>query len=66
MNGIIYALCMKGEKMYCANYVVVTLYIVAYYTLSRVLYYTEWPKKFIHFLLINIFGINLNEICISG
>ena len=24
------------------------------------------PKKFIHFLLINIFGINLNEISISG
>jgi len=28
--------------------------------------YTEWPKKYIHFLLINIFGINLNEISISG
>ena len=24
------------------------------------------PKKCIHFLLINIFGINLNEISISG
>ena len=24
------------------------------------------PKKFIHSLLINIFGINLNEISISG
>ena len=24
--------------------------------------YTEWPKKCIHSLLINIFGINLNEI----
>ena len=33
------------------------------------LYYTntEWPtKKCIHSLLINIFGINLNEISISG
>ena len=28
--------------------------------------YTEWPKKCIHSLLINIFGINLNEISISG
>jgi len=27
---------------------------------------TEWPKKCIHSLLINIFGINLNEISISG
>jgi hypothetical protein len=29
--------------MYCANYMVVTLYIVAYYTLSRVLYYIHLP-----------------------
>ena len=28
--------------------------------------YTEWPKICIHSLLINIFGINLNEISISG
>ena len=28
--------------------------------------YTEWPKKCIHSLLINIFEINLNEISISG
>ena len=27
---------------------------------------TEWPKKCIHSLLINIFGINLNEISISA
>ena len=27
--------------------------------------YTEWPKKCIHSLLTNIFGINLNEISIS-
>ena len=27
---------------------------------------TEWPKKSIHSLLINIFAINLNEISISG
>ena len=27
---------------------------------------TEWPPKSIHSLLINIFGINLNEISISG
>ena len=31
------------------------------------LMYTEWPpKKCVHSLLINIFGINLNEISISG
>ena len=29
-------------------------------------YIQSGPKKFIHFLLINIFGINLNEISISG
>ena len=28
--------------------------------------HTEWPKKCIHSLLINIFGTNLNEISISG
>ena len=28
--------------------------------------YTEWPKKMYTILLINIFGINLNEISISG
>ena len=28
--------------------------------------YTDWPKKCIHSLLINIFGIKLNEISISG
>ena len=27
---------------------------------------TGWPKKYIHSLLINIFGINLNKISISG
>ena len=27
---------------------------------------TEWPKKCMHSLLINIFGINLIEISISG
>ena len=27
---------------------------------------TEWPKKCVHSLLINIFGINLNDISISG
>jgi len=30
------------------------------------LIHTEWPKKCIHSLLINIFGINLNEISVSG
>ena len=29
-------------------------------------WYTEWPKKCIPSLLINTFGINLNEISISG
>ena len=28
--------------------------------------YTEWPKKCVHSLLINMFGINLNDISISG
>ena len=37
-KGIICPLCGKGEKMYCTDFMVVTLYIVAYWTLSRVLH----------------------------
>ena len=36
------------------------------YLKTQQLNYTEWPKKCIHSLLFNIFGINLNEISISG
>ena len=35
-------------------------------TINCTCIYAEWPKKCIHSLLINIFGINLNEISISG
>ena len=42
-------------------------YIYIYiYTHTHTHTHTEWPKKCIHSLLINIFGIYLNEISISG
>ena len=42
------------------------LFLEVFYTTLSLNKRTEWPKKCIHSLLINIFGINLNEISISG
>ena len=44
--------------------VYVCIYIYIYICIYR--YIQSGPKKCIHSLLINIFGINLNEISISG
>ena len=41
---------------------VLNIYIYIYIYI----YIQSGPKKYIHSLLINIFGINLNEISISG
>ena len=44
----------KNWARYCHKYIYIYTYI------------QSCPKKYIHSLLINIFGINLNEISISG
>ena len=46
--------------MYCANYIVVTLYIVAYYTLSRVLHCIHLTLVFIDFYSNNLIVIHWN------
>ena len=42
------------------------LYIYIYiYIYTHTHTHTEWPKKCIHSLLINIFGINVNEMSLG-
>ena len=51
--------------IYTHIYVYIGIYTYMYiYVYTHI--YTEWPKKCMHALLINIFGINVNEISISG
>ena len=46
-------------------YIYIYIYIYTHTHTHTYMLYTEWPKKCIHSLLINIFGINLSEISIS-
>ena len=53
-KGIICPLYRKGEKIDCTDFMVVTLYIVAYWTVSRVLFNGHLPFVCVVFKLITL------------